>query len=27
MDPSAKLLGHGSVAALAEDLKSQVWEV
>jgi 2-amino-4-hydroxy-6-hydroxymethyldihydropteridine diphosphokinase len=26
MDPSAKLLGHGSVAALAEDLKSQVWE-
>lgn len=27
MDPSARLLGHGSVAALAEDLKSQVWEV
>ena len=27
MDPSAKLLGHGSVAALAEDLKSQVWEI
>lgn len=27
MDPNAKLLGHGSVAALAEDLKSQVWEV
>jgi 2-amino-4-hydroxy-6-hydroxymethyldihydropteridine diphosphokinase len=26
MDPSAKLLGHGSVATLAEDLKSQVWE-
>jgi 2-amino-4-hydroxy-6-hydroxymethyldihydropteridine diphosphokinase len=26
MDPSAKLLGHGSVAALAEDLKTQVWE-
>ena len=26
MDPSARLLGHGSVAALAEDLKSQVWE-
>ena len=26
MDPSAKLLGHGSVASLAEDLKSQVWE-
>lgn len=26
MDPNAKLLGHGSVAALAEDLKSQVWE-
>jgi 2-amino-4-hydroxy-6-hydroxymethyldihydropteridine diphosphokinase len=26
MDPSAKLLGHGSVVALAEDLKSQVWE-
>jgi 2-amino-4-hydroxy-6-hydroxymethyldihydropteridine diphosphokinase len=27
MDPSARLLGHGSVADLAEDLKSQVWEV
>ncbi|MEY4276434.1 MAG: hypothetical protein RIS26_897 [Actinomycetota bacterium] len=27
MDPSAKLLGHGSVAALAEDLRDQVWEV
>lgn len=27
MDPNAKLLGHGSVAALAEELKSQVWEV
>lgn len=27
MDPSAKLLGHGSVAALAQDLKSQVWEI
>lgn len=27
MDPSAKLIGHGSVAALAEDLKSQVWEI
>ena len=27
MDPSAKLLGHGSVAAIAEELKSQVWEV
>ena len=26
MDPSAKLLGHGSVASLAEDLKSHVWE-
>jgi 2-amino-4-hydroxy-6-hydroxymethyldihydropteridine diphosphokinase len=26
MDPSAKLLGHGSVAALAEELKTQVWE-
>jgi 2-amino-4-hydroxy-6-hydroxymethyldihydropteridine diphosphokinase len=26
MDPNARLLGHGSVAALAEDLKSQVWE-
>ncbi len=26
MDPNAKLLGHGSVAALAEDLQSQVWE-
>lgn len=26
MDPSAKLLGHGSVAALAEELKAQVWE-
>lgn len=26
MDPGARLLGHGSVAALAEDLKSQVWE-
>lgn len=26
MDPAAKLLGHGSVAALAEDLKTQVWE-
>jgi len=26
MDPSARLLGHGSVATLAEDLKSQVWE-
>jgi 2-amino-4-hydroxy-6-hydroxymethyldihydropteridine diphosphokinase len=26
MDPSARLLGHGSVAVLAEDLKSQVWE-
>jgi 2-amino-4-hydroxy-6-hydroxymethyldihydropteridine diphosphokinase len=25
MDPNARLLGHGSVAALAEDLKSQVW--
>ena len=27
MDPNAKLLGHGSVAAIAEELKSQVWEV
>lgn len=27
MDPTAKLMGHGSVAALAEDLKSQVWEI
>jgi 2-amino-4-hydroxy-6-hydroxymethyldihydropteridine diphosphokinase len=27
MDPSAKLLGHGSVAALAENLKFQVWEI
>jgi 2-amino-4-hydroxy-6-hydroxymethyldihydropteridine diphosphokinase len=27
MDPSAKLMGHGSVSALAEDLKSQVWEI
>lgn len=27
MDPNARLLGHGSVAALAEDLKSQVWEI
>jgi 2-amino-4-hydroxy-6-hydroxymethyldihydropteridine diphosphokinase len=27
MDPNAKLLGHGSVAALAEDLRDQVWEV
>ena len=27
MDPKARLLGHGSVAALAEDLKSQVWEI
>lgn len=27
MDPKAKLLGHGSVAALAEDLRDQVWEV
>ncbi len=26
MDPNARLLGHGSVAALAEDIKSQVWE-
>ena len=26
MDPEAKLLGHGSVAALAQDLRSQVWE-
>lgn len=26
MDPSARLLGHGSVATIAEDLKSQVWE-
>lgn len=26
MDSSARLLGHGSVATLAEDLKSQVWE-
>ena len=27
MDPNARLLGHGSVAALAEDLKTQVWEI
>jgi 2-amino-4-hydroxy-6-hydroxymethyldihydropteridine diphosphokinase len=27
MDPAAKLLGHGSVKDLAENLKSQVWEV
>jgi 2-amino-4-hydroxy-6-hydroxymethyldihydropteridine diphosphokinase len=27
MDPSAKLLGHGSVAELAENLKTQVWQV
>ncbi len=27
MDPSAKLLGHGSVAELAESLKTQVWEI
>ncbi|MEN9603550.1 MAG: hypothetical protein RLZZ06_751 [Actinomycetota bacterium] len=26
MDPKARLLGHGSVAELAEGLKSQVWE-
>lgn len=26
MDPNARLLGHGSVAELAEGLKSQVWE-
>ena len=26
MDPDARLLGHGSVAELAENLKSQVWE-
>ena len=27
MDPTAKLVGHGSVAALAEELKSQVWKL
>lgn len=27
MDPNARLLGHGSVAALAEELKTQVWEI
>lgn len=27
MDPQARLLGHGSVAELAEGLKSQVWEI
>lgn len=27
MDPHARLLGHGSVAELAEGLKSQVWEI
>ena len=26
MDPAARLLGHGSVSELAENLKSQVWE-
>jgi 7,8-dihydro-6-hydroxymethylpterin-pyrophosphokinase len=25
MDPEARLLGHGSVAALAEELQSEVW--
>ena len=25
MDPEARLLGHGSVAALADELQSQVW--
>lgn len=27
MDPEAKLLGHGSVSKLAEELKTQVWEI
>lgn len=27
MDPDAKLLGHGSVAELARELESQVWEI
>lgn len=26
MDPSARLLGHGSVAALADGLRDQVWK-
>ena len=27
MDPDARLLGHGKVSELAENLKSQVWEI
>lgn len=27
MDPTAKLIGHGSVAEIAEGLRSQVWEI